>query len=33
MAIYPYLTQQPFLTGIQEFGRLFQPGYGDVMEL
>jgi hypothetical protein len=30
MAIYPYLTQQPFLTGIQEFGRLFQPGYGDV---
>lgn len=28
-AIFPYLTEQPFLTGIQEFGRLFQPGYGD----
>jgi len=28
-AIFPYLTEQPFLTGIQELGRLFQPGYGD----
>lgn len=28
-AIFPYITEQPFLTGIQEFGRLFQPGYGD----
>ena len=29
LSIYPYMTQQPFLQGIQELGKLFQPGYGD----
>lgn len=29
IAIYPYLTEQPFLQGIPELGRILSPGYGD----
>ena len=28
-SIFPYLTQQPFLTGLQELSRVFQPGAFD----
>tara|TARA_S200002703_G_scaffold67759_1_gene58889 strand:- start:1532 stop:4399 length:2868 start_codon:yes stop_codon:yes gene_type:complete len=32
-SIFPYITQQPFATGITEIGALFQPGYGDANDM
>jgi hypothetical protein len=29
LAIYPYLTEQPFLTGLKEFSKVFSPAFGD----
>jgi hypothetical protein len=28
-AVFPYLTEQPFLQGIKKLGGVIQPGYGD----